>query len=154
MADVKQSTVLSVIGTVKSKLSDLSIKNGQLIFVQDSQKIALDFNGKRVFYNQIVILKTEQERQELLAPVEGLFYFVLGTAVLWTYSTDWIQITNSPEEILFVGTTLPELGSEKTIYVNKANKNISIWDKETGAYIIVGESYDTISDDEIINIFN
>lgn len=153
MADVKQSTVLSVIGTVKSKLSDLSIKNGQLIFVQDSQKIALDFNGKRVFYNQIVILKTEQERQELLAPVEGLFYFVLGTAVLWTYSTDWIQITNSPEEILFVGTTLPELGSEKTIYVNKANKNISIWDKETGAYIIVGESYGSVSNKDIDVLF-
>lgn len=153
MADVKQSTVLSVIGTVKSKLSDLSIKNGQLIFVQDSQKIALDFNGKRVFYNQIVILKTEQERQELLAPVEGLFYFVLGTAVLWTYSTDWIQITNSPEEILFVGTTLPELGSEKTIYVNKENKNISIWDKETGTYIVVGESYGSVSNKDIDVLF-
>lgn len=153
MTDAKQSTVLSVIGTVKSKLSDLSIKNGQLIFVQDSQKIALDFNGKRVFYNQIVILKTEQERQELLAPVEGLFYFVLGTAVLWTYSTDWIQITNSPEEILFVGTTLPELGSEKTIYVNKANKNISIWDKETSTYIIVGESYGSVSNKDIDVLF-
>ncbi len=153
MTDAKQSTVLSVIGTVKSKLSDLSIKNGQLIFVQDSQKIALDFNGKRVFYNQIVILKTEQERQELLAPVEGLFYFVLGTAVLWTYSTDWIQVTNSPEEILFVGTTLPELGSEKTIYVNKANKNISIWDKETNTYIIVGESYGSISNRDIDVLF-
>lgn len=153
MTDAKQSTVLSVIGTVKSKLSDLSIKNGQLIFVQDSQKIALDFNGKRVFYNQIVILKTEQERQELLAPVEGLFYFVLGTAVLWTYSTDWIQVTNFPEEILFVGTTLPELGSEKTIYVNKANKNISIWDKETNTYIIVGESYGSISNRDIDVLF-
>lgn len=153
MTDAKQSTVLSVIGTVKSKLSDLSIKNGQLIFVQDSQKIALDFNGKRVFYNQIVILKTEQERQELLAPVEGLFYFVLRTAVLWTYSTDWIQVTNSPEEILFVGTTLPELGSEKTIYVNKANKNISIWDKETNTYIIVGESYGSISNRDIDVLF-
>lgn len=153
MTDAKQSTVLSVIGTVKSKLSDLSIKNGQLIFVQDSQKIALDFNGKRVFYNQIVILKTEQERQELLAPVEGLFYFVLGTAVLWTYSTDWIQVTNSPEEILFVGTTLLELGSEKTIYVNKANKNISIWDKETNTYIIVGESYGSISNRDIDVLF-
>lgn len=153
MADTKQ-TVLSVIGTVKSKLSDLSIKNGQLIFVQDSQKIALDFNGKRVFYNQIIILKTEQERQELLAPVEGLFYFVLGTAVLWTYTNEWIQITTSPEEVLFIGTTLPELGSENKLYVNKTNRNISIWDKELGAYVIVGETYDTISDDEINKLFN
>lgn len=74
MTDVKQSTVLSVIGTVKSKLSDLAIKNGQLIFVQDSQRIALDLNGKRTFYTQITVLKTEQERQELLAPIEGAFY--------------------------------------------------------------------------------
>lgn len=154
MADAKQKTVLSVIGTVKSKLSDLSIKNGQLIFVQDSQKIALDFNGKRVFYNQIITLKTERERQELLAPVEGLFYFVLGTAVLWTYTTEWIQITSSPEEVLFIGTTFPELGSENKLYVNRTDRNISIWDKELGAYVIVGETCDSIPDDEINKLFN
>lgn len=51
--------ILSAIGTVASKLPDLSIKNGQLIFIQDSQKIALDFNDKRVFYNQVVILQKE-----------------------------------------------------------------------------------------------
>lgn len=153
MADVKQSTVLSVIGTVKSKLSDLAIKNGQLIFVQDSQRIALDLNGKRTFYSQITVLKTEQERQELLAPIEGAFYFVLGTAVLWTYHNDWIQVTTQPEDILFVGTELPELGSEKKLYVNKVDKNISVWDEETQSYIVVGETSSDISDEDIKNIF-
>lgn len=153
MTDVKQSTVLSVIGTVKSKLSDLAIKNGQLIFVQDSQRIALDLNGKRTFYSQITVLKTEQERQELLAPIDGGFYFVLGTAVLWTYHNDWIQVTTSPEDILFIGTELPELGSEKKLYVNKSDKNISVWDDETKSYVVVGESYSTITDEEIKTIF-
>lgn len=153
MADVKRSTVLSVIGTVKSKLSDLSIKDGQLIFVQDSRKIALDYNGKRVFYNQIVILKTEQERQELMAPVEGLFYFVLGTAVLWTYTNDWIQVTSNPENVLFVGMSLPELGAENKLYINKTDKNISVWDEETQSYIVVGENCGSISEADIDVLF-
>ena len=63
MTDVK--SILSVIGTVKSRLPDLAIKNGQLIFVQDSPTIALDFNGKRTFYNEIITISTE-EPQELL----------------------------------------------------------------------------------------
>ena len=76
--------ILSVCATVRSKLSDLVIKNGQMIFVQDKHKIALDYNGKRVFYNQIEELATEQERTSLLAPVSGFYYFVIDTAVLWT----------------------------------------------------------------------
>ena len=49
--------VLSVCATTASKVKDLTIKDGQLVFVHDTGKIALDFNGKRVFYNQIIINK-------------------------------------------------------------------------------------------------
>ena len=96
MADV-QKTILSVVETTASRLPDLSIKNGQLIFVKDSQKIALDIDDKRTFYNQTVVLQTETERTSLLAPITGLFYFVIETAILWTYQTEgWIQITTPP----------------------------------------------------------
>ena len=81
MADTNMKTVLSVCATVGSRLSDLVIKDGQLIFVQDKHKIALDFGGKRVFYNQIEELATESARTSMLAPVAGLFYFVINVIV-------------------------------------------------------------------------
>lgn len=153
MADIN-TPILSAIATVSSKLPDLVIKNGQLIFVQDKQKIALDFNDKRVFYNQIIILQTDQERQTILAPISDLFYFVIDTAVLWTYSNGWIQITLSPQDVVFIGTTLPELGSNRTVYVNKEDKNISVWDEDTSSYVVVSDTTSSVEENDILSLFN
>lgn len=145
--------VLSVCATTASKVKDLTIKDGQLVFVHDTGKIALDFNGKRVFYNQIIELNTEQERATMLAPVSGKYYFVIETAVLWTYQSDWVQITTPPEEVVFIGTELPELGSQKTLYIDKENKNISVWDEDSQKYMVVGEKVNSITDDDINVLF-
>lgn len=145
--------ILSAIGTVASKLPDLSIKNGQLIFIQDSHKIALDFNDKRVFYNQVEVLEKEADREAILAPINELFYFVVDTAVLWIYRNRWIQITSQPENIVFIGTTLPELGSDKTLYVNKEEQNISIWDVVSEKYIVVGNTNSPITNNDILSLF-
>ncbi len=151
MADAKN--VLSVIGTVKSRLPDLSIKNGQLIFVQDGNTIALDFNGKRKFYNEIIQIDTEEQREEILAPIQGTFYFVINTAILWTYQSDWIQITTQPKDVVFIGVELPLLGSEKTLYVNSTSKNISIWNSTKQEYEIVADKTIEITRDEITSLF-
>ena len=146
MADI-QNTILSVVATTASRLPDLSIKNGQLIFVKDSQKIALDLNDKRYFYNQIVVLQTDSERQSLFAPISGLFYFVIDTAVLWHYEQSWIQITTSPHEIVYIGVSLPELGNASTLYVDTVLNNVSIWNDDTKKYQIVADKTKVISDD-------
>ena len=137
--------MISVIGTVASRLPDLSIKDGQLIFVKDKKKIALDLGGKRTFYNEIEVFESDQDRQDLSAPVNGCFYFVIKTAVLWFYQDKWIQLTTPPEQILFIGTELPELGVENKLYVNKEQKNIKIWDDTLKAFVIVGEAIRGIS---------
>lgn len=146
-------SILSVIGTVSSKIADVSIKNGQLIFITDSRTIALDLNNRRTFYNQIVSLTTELERQSILAPVNGSFYFVVETAVLWNYQDRWVQITTPPDEIVFIGTSLPQLGVSKTLYIDKENKNISIWDENTKSYEIVGEKLTPINESDIKSLF-
>lgn len=155
MADLTTYPVLSVCATVGSKLPDLAIKDGQLIFAQDKHKIALDFGGKRVFYNQIEELATEQDRQSILAPITGQYYFVIKTAVLWTYQDGWVQLTTPPDEIVFIGTELPELGSAKTLYVNKDKKTISVWNEDTKQYDIVANKteYEFASDDDIDSLF-
>lgn len=99
MADSTAATVLSAIATVNSKLSELSVKDGQLIFIQDKNTIALDFGGKRRLYKQIEEISTEAERASLLAPVSGCYYYVIETSILWTYRDGWVQITTTPEYI-------------------------------------------------------
>ena len=155
MADaISTKPILSVCVTTSDKFKDLVIKNGQLIFARDNGKIALDFGGKRTFYNQITELTTDAEREKMLSPVVGMYYFVIETAVLWIYQGDWIQITFPPEEIVFIGAELPELGSKKTLYVNKQNKNISVWDEETQTYEVVGEKINFITSTDIETLFN
>lgn len=155
MADLTTKPILSVCATVGSKLPSLVIKDGQLIFIPDKHKIALDFGGKRTFYNQIEELATEQDRISILAPVTGCYYFVIKTAVLWTYQNGWVQITTPPEQVVFIGATLPELGSEKTLYVNREEKTISVWNTETQSYDVVANKteYEFASEEDIDSLF-
>lgn len=150
----ENNKILSVVVTNANKLPDLSIKEAQLIFISDMRKIALDLNGKRTFYNEIVMLQTEQERMSL-TPIVDLYYFVIETTVLWVYrSTGWVQLTSKPEEIIYIGASLPELGSENKLYVDKNEKTISIWDNETQKFEPVSDYTKSIEENEIINLFN
>ncbi len=93
MADSNTTPILAPITTVKSKLSDLAIEDGQLIFIRDKKEIAFDFGGNRKVYKQIEELATEAERTSLLAPVTGFYYYVVDPGVLWTYQDGWLQLT-------------------------------------------------------------
>ncbi len=155
MADTTKQ-VLSVIATTSDRIKDLAIKSGQLIFVQDLGRIAFDFKDKRKFYNQIEELDTELARRELVSPVNGVYYFIIETAVLWTYrNNEWVQITSTPNEIVFVGTEFPELGKEQTIYANTTvgNENISIWDEDDEEYKIVADKTQSMTPEDVIALF-
>lgn len=154
MADATATkNVLSLVATSSSRIRNLTIKDGQLIFIQDLGRIAFDFKGQRVFYNQIVELDTEAERQSLDSPLSG-YYFVIDSAVLWYYGDDWIQITEKPEEVVFIGVELPELGQENKLYVDKDDKEISVWDEETDRYIVVSNYTNEITEEDIESLFN
>ena len=157
MADTTTKQVLSVIATTSERVKDLVIKNGQLIFVQDAGRIGLDFNNKRKFYNQIEELDTELARRELESPVNGVYYFIIETAVLWTYrSGSWVQITSKPEQVVFVGTEFPELGVEQTIYANTTDgdEHIAVWVDELNDYKVVANRTYSMTSEEVIALFN
>ena len=155
MADVEKQITKLIVADQASKLSDLAIGHQQIIFIQDKRKIALDFEGKRTFYNHVEVLKTENDLKELTTPESGLFYFVIGTATIWFYDEKWIRVTAPPEEIVFIGTSLPELGSENTLYVNKKNgeEGIFVWDVETQSYIFIAGKAKAISPSKIDGLF-
>ena len=154
MADTTTKSVLKLIATTSSKIRNLTIGNGQLIFIQDLGRIAFDFNNKRVFYNQIVELGTEAERLTLDSPLSG-YYFVISSGVLWYYNDEWVQITDKPEEVVFIGVELPELGSANKIYadITSGAENISVWNEELGCYVIVADKTQEVSDNDILGLF-
>lgn len=157
MADTTNNTkpVMSLVATSSSRIRDLIIKDGQLIFIQDLGRIAFDFKGKRVFYNQIVELNTEAERLALENPLNG-YYFIIDEACLWVYKDGWIQITDKPQQIVFVGVELPQLGQANKIYANTAEgaENISVWDEELGAYVVVANKTYSMTKDDVIALFS
>lgn len=155
MSDIKNKCIMSLIATSSSRIKDLVIKDGQLIFIQDLQRIAMDFNGKRVFYNQITALDTDADRIAIENPIAG-YYFVINTAVMWYHNgSEWISITEKPQEIVFVGIEdLPALGQAKTLYINKEKREISIWDEETDKYITVSNYTHEVTEEDINSLFN
>lgn len=154
MADSKQNpaAILSVIATKSDRLRDLLIKNGQLIFIQDRNRIAFDWGGKRSFYNSLEILETEAEREAIVRPVDG-YYFVIDSAVLWRYDNGWTQVTSKPDEVLFIGVELPELGKANKLYVNKKEQSISVWNEDTDSYLRVGEVASSVDFSSIEALF-
>ena len=153
MADATTKSIMSLIATTSSRIRDLVIKDGQLIFIQDLGRIAFDFKGKRVFYNQIVELNTEAERLALESPLDG-YYFVIDSACLWFYQSGWIQITEKPQEILFVGTELPQLGQQDKLYIDTDDREISVWDEATDTYITVSNYTAEVTDADIEDLFD
>lgn len=153
MADTTTRSVLSLVATSSSRIRELIIKDGQLIFMQDVGRIAFDYKGQRVFYNQIVELNTEADRLALDSPLSG-YYFVVGSACLWYYKDEWIQITERPDDILFIGVELPELGQEGKIYIDTDDREISVWDEETDKYIKVSNYTEEASASDIEELFD
>lgn len=135
--------VLNAVYTVESKLADLSIKNGQLIFISDTNQICLDFNNKRTIYDQIVTLESENERTSILAPSD-LFYFVKETGVLWRYTSgDWIQLTTNPAiNIVYADnkSDFPSNGKGYVLYISTQSNMIYRWDSVSHTYNSMGVS--------------
>ena len=154
MADATKS-ILSLIATTSDRVRDLVIKDGQLIFCQDVGRIAFDFKGKRVFYNQIVEIETEADRLSLENPMSG-YYFVIDTGMLWRYRSEWIQITNTPQEVVFVGVELPALGKANTLYADttEGEECISVWSEELGTYVVVANKTYSITSNDVMELFN
>lgn len=153
MADTTTKSVMSLIATTSSRIRELPIKDGQLVFIRDLGRIAFDFKGQRVFYNQIVELDTEADRQALENPLDG-YYFVIDSACMWFYKDGWIQITDKPQDIVFIGTELPQLGQQKKLYVDIDDREISVWNDETDTYITVSNYTEEVSESDIENLFN
>lgn len=130
------SAIVKFYYTTDSKLSELPIVDGQVIFVHDTKKFYLDMNGLRLGYSDIQVLASDSDRTAVLAPVEG-FYFVDDTNVMWRYKGGWKQITPSNLTPLVFGEyeDFPPTGKENTLYIT--DDATYRWDSITSSYICI-----------------
>lgn len=130
------SAIVKFYHTTNSKLNELPIVDGQVIFVHDTKKFYLDMSGVRVGYSDIQVLPSDSDRTSILAPVEG-FYFVDDTNVMWRYKGGWKQITPSELSPLYFGEyeSFPPIGKESTLYLT--DSATYRWDSITSSYICI-----------------
>ena len=128
--------IVKCYNTVNSKLAQLPVSDGNLIFVTDTRTIYLDINGTRLGYSDIKILPQESDRTSILAPVEG-FYYVEETDIFWRYKEGWKQITPDNLNPLFFGAyeDFPPTGKDNVLYIS--DDATYKWDSLTSTYICV-----------------
>lgn len=122
------TTATTFITTTEARLSALPISNGQLIFVRDSRRICLDYEGQRTEYGQIIVLQDDNHRLAIKQPFKT-FYFVLDTRILWRYEDEWIpavSATSAKQQVIFIGSDpLPEVGETGVLYTTTTD--IYVW---------------------------
>lgn len=130
------AAIVKVYSTTASKLGQLQVADGQLIFVKDTKKIYLDMNGVRIEYSTIQVFNTDADRRAILAPIEG-FYYVEDTAMMWRYKSKWIQITPDNLDPFFFGDIedFPVQGNPKMLYI--ADDATYKWDAALQEYVMV-----------------
>lgn len=132
------AAIMKVYSTVDAKLSQLSVRDGNLIFTTDTRRIYLDMNGNRMGYDTIRVFNKDSDRQAVLAPVEG-FYFVRDTGVLWNVTAGkWRQMTPSDLQQVSFGTSsndFPKVGNQNILYV--ADDSVYRWDAMLNEYVVV-----------------
>lgn len=136
MADfVQTDDPISVIATTFDKIGTIPPANGQITIATDRGLVAFDLGGSRSFIHGIKTIDWDAERRNMEDPVENQIYFVLDTAIFWRYlSGEWEQLTHKPEEVVYIGVTLPEVGKEGVLYADRGTKSIAVWDDSEKIY--------------------
>lgn len=130
---------MKFMATDSTKIKDIPVKKGQLIFSRDDRTIYLD-STERTSYQTFIILDTDEERQNLISPVNG-FYFIEETKVLWRLLNNiWTQLNVSTKPtVVFIkeGEEKPTEPSTDVLYVQDGK--IYQWSLEKNDYIIVSD---------------
>lgn len=136
MADfVQTNDPISVIATTYEKIGTIEPVNGQITIATDRGLVVFDMNGTRSFVHGIKTIDWDASRKSMEDPVENQIYFVLDTAIFWRFINGaWEQLTHKPEEVVYIGVSLPETGNEGVLYADRGTKSIAVWDDSTKSY--------------------
>lgn len=154
---VQTKNPTTVIATVYDKIGSIPVKTGQIVIATDRGMVCLDGGEGRSFMHGVESIDTDYERRTLENPIKNKIYFVLETGIFWTYQNDsWIKLTHKPEEVMYIGVSLPETGKEGVFYADRTKKELSVWDDAEQAYDIIANYCDLslTTDSDILALFN
>lgn len=157
MADfVQTNTPISVVATTFEKIGTIAPVAGQFTIATDRGLVCFDdLGGKRSFMHGIETIDWDPERKNMESPVENKIYFVLDTAIFWSYQNGaWTQLTHKPEEVVYIGVGLPDVGKEGVLYTNKEAKSIAVWDEEEKHYEPVANYCELASESDVLKMFD
>ena len=126
---------MKFIATNQNKLAEIPIKDGQVIFARDEQVIYLDSNSKRYSFKNILTIDTEVNRETTVA-LEGCFYYVKESKLIYRYEDSQWNCLNSSEIIFNDRESFPQTGDPTKLYVSE--NAIYKWDGIAQQYIKVG----------------
>lgn len=132
-----ESAIVTFYQTVDNRLSDIEVKDGQIIFVSDTKKIYLDLHGIRLSYSILDTLEKDEDRFGISNTSEG-FYYIEETNTIWKYKSDnWIQITPNELEPLFFGeqNDFPIKGKPGVLYIS--TNAIYQWNTSLNIYVLI-----------------
>lgn len=154
---VQTKNPTTVIATKYDNLGLIPIKTGQITIVTDRGMVCLDGGEGRSFMHGIEMINFDDDRRALENPIENKMYFVLETGIFWTYQHEaWVKLTHKPEEVTYIGMSLPEKGRSGVLYADRVKKELSVWDEDQQVYDLIANYCDltACTDSDILAMFN
>jgi len=100
-------TIIKYISALKPGLVKIPIITGQIIECTDTNEIFVDNNNaERVLVENIIILATEYEREQIETPDLSMIYLVKETNMTYKFKYSWMRIT---DDVILGGAILREL---------------------------------------------
>lgn len=99
----------------ESEVSTGSFSPGCIIFCKDSGNIyftTTDGNAAKTKMSDTLKILTENQRKNMLAPINGKMYFCYDTSKLWMYYDDWACLNSANENSFDIEqVVIPSTGS-------------------------------------------
>lgn len=96
MSLIPNGSIVTHIQCLESELNNISILNGQLIYTSDTNKLYWDVNDNRQVITDIIII-TENEYNNLLAPLNTFYYISDLNKLMYYNGTNWILINENKQ---------------------------------------------------------
>lgn len=132
-------TYLSLTEVSQSKLKDIPVTDGQLIFCRDTGNFYKDDDTSRQHMSSDFIICTELP----LAPLSNKLYLLLPNTLCF-FNGEWVELNESPVISKDTIYSFPTVGNEKHIYIATKENKTYRWNDDDLKYYCVGSDYNEI----------
>ena len=87
--------MINFISALKSVIIGKEATSESVIVAKDTKELFMDIQGTRIHITDIIHLETEDDMNDILAPLSNKFYFIKETNCLYNYNNNtWIPVSD------------------------------------------------------------